>query len=175
MTSYPEFNISQKKSIGRREGGKEGRRDRTNSRDASASKNLVPENSLRTGIGKSWYRKKSQNQYQNLNLNFRRKIYCCWYRISTGTQNFSDFWWYRNCSQKNLFQKKVSEPVSEKFDTEKVQVSVSEIFGTVKKYRYQYCLTFWVPSHSADGKNGFWKGFLFVDHWFNAAIVTMHR
>ena len=30
----------------------------------------------------------------------------------------------------------------------KVPVSVSEIFGTGKKYRYRYRLKFWVPSHT---------------------------
>ena len=81
-----------------------------------------------------------------------------------GTGNFSDFWRYWNRYQKNLVPEKVSE-----------SVSVTEIFGTGKKYRYRYRLISWVLSHSADCKNGFWKGFLFVDHWFNAAIITMHR
>ena len=63
---------------------------------------------------------------------------------------------------KNWYRKKVSEPVSEKFGTgkslgtgigkiwyrKKVPVSVSKIFGIGKKYRYQYRLKFWVPSHT---------------------------
>ena len=99
--------------------------------------------SLGTGIGKIWYRKKvsepvSEKFYtgtdfrcQNLGI---LKIYNGYrYRIGTGTENFSFFWWYRNRYRKNLvpekslgtgigqiwYQKKVSEPVSEKFGTEK--------------------------------------------------------
>ena len=55
------------------------------------------------------------------------------YRIGTGTENFSFFWWYRNRYRKNLvpekslgtgigqiwYRKKVSEPVSGKFGTVK--------------------------------------------------------
>ena len=55
------------------------------------------------------------------------------YRLGAGTENFSFFWWYRNRYRKNLvpekslgtgigqiwYRKKVSEPVSEKFGTEK--------------------------------------------------------
>ena len=47
------------------------------------------------------------------------------------------------------YRKKVLEPVSEKFGTDKkVLVSVLKIFGTGKKYRYWYRSTFWVPSHT---------------------------
>ena len=64
------------------------------------------------------------------------------------------------------YQKKVSEPVSVKFGIGKkswnwyqknlvptqVPVLVSKTFGTGKKYRYRYRLTFLVPSHTD------WKG-----------------
>ena len=54
--------------------------------------------------------------------------------------------WYRKKSLgtgivKIWYRKKVSVP-------KKVPVSVSEIFGTGKKYRYRYRLKFWVPSHT---------------------------
>ena len=55
------------------------------------------------------------------------------YRVGTGTENFSFFWWYRNRYRKKLvpekslgtgigkirYRKKVSEPVSGKFSTVK--------------------------------------------------------
>ena len=44
------------------------------------------------------------------------------------------------------YWKKVSEPVSKNLVPKNVPVSVSEIFGTGKKYRYR--LKFWVPSHT---------------------------
>ena len=37
------------------------------------------------------------------------------YRIGTGTENFSFFWWYRNRYRNRLVPEKVSEPVSVKF------------------------------------------------------------
>ena len=104
-------------------------------------KNLVPEKSIGTGIGKIWYRKKISEPVSEkfgTGTDFRRqnlgilKIYNGYrYRIGTGTENFSFFWWYRNRYRKNLvpekslgtgigqiwYRKKVSEPVSEKFDT----------------------------------------------------------
>ena len=42
---------------------------------------------------------------------------------------------------KNLYRKKVLEPISVKI-------------GTGKKYRYRYRLKFWVPSYSAGGTQG---------------------
>ena len=130
--------------------------------------NLVPIKSLGTGIGEIWYRKKvsepvsekfdtgTEFRCQNLGI---LKIYNGYrYRIGTGTENFSFLWWYRNRYRKNLvpekslgtgigqiwYRKKVSEPVSEKFGTEKEL----KIFSTGKKYRYRYRPTFWVPSHT---------------------------
>ena len=74
-----------------------------------------------TGIGKIWYQKKVSEpvsekfdpgtdfRCQNLGI---LKIYNGYrYRIGTGTENFSFFWWYRNRYRKNLVPEKVSEPV----------------------------------------------------------------
>ena len=86
-----------------------------------------------------------------------------WYRIGTGTGNFSFFRWYRNRYWKNLvpeksfgtgigkiwYRKKVSESVSEKSGTEK---TIGIVIGNIlyrKKYRNRYRLIFWVPSHTA--------------------------
>merc|ERR1719507_2108309 len=119
-------------------------------------KNLVPEKSLGTGIGKIWYRKKVSEPVsekfgtgKSTGIGIGKKNGYR-YRLGTGTGNCSFFL-------------VVSEPVSEKFGTgkkswnryrkklvpKKVPVSVSKIFGTRKKYRYRYRLKFWVPSHTA--------------------------
>ena len=65
-------------------------------------------------------------------------------RKGTGTGNFSYFWWYRNRYRKNLvpekslgtgigkieYRKKVSEPVSRKFGTEKsIGIGIAQHFG----------------------------------------------
>ena len=99
-------------------------------------KNLVPEKSLGTGIGKIWYRKKSRNwnlYFCCQNLGIYKICDGYRYRKGTGIRNFHFFWWYRNRYQINLVPKKVSEPVSEIFGIgKKVSVSVLfEILGTV--------------------------------------------
>ena len=89
-------------------------------------KNLVPEKSLGAGIDKNWY----QSRFLLLNREF--------FIFAGGFGTGIGIIWYR---------KKVSESVWVKFGTTKVSVSISEIFGAGKKYRYR--LTFcWVPSHT---------------------------
>ena len=72
--------------------------------------------SIGTGIGKIWYRKKVSEpvsekfdtgtdfRCQNLGI---LKIYNGYrYRIGTGTENFSFFWWYRNRYRNKLVPEK---------------------------------------------------------------------
>ena len=125
---------------------------------------MVPEKSLGTGIRQIWYRKKvsepvsekfgTATDFRRQNLGIM-KIYKGYrYHIGTGTGILHFFWWYRNRYQKNLsfkfdIGKKSWNRYRENSVPKKVPLSVSEMFGTGKKYRYWYRLTFWVLSHTA--------------------------
>ena len=110
---------------------------------------LVPGKSLGTGIGKIWYRKKSRNRYRNFfytgidffrqNVGILKLFDGYWYRIDTGTWNFSFYGGMGTGIGKIWCRKKVSEPgIGEIWYRKKVLKPVSERFGTDKKYRYRY-------------------------------------
>ena len=121
---------------------------------------MVPEKSLGNSIRKICYKKICETSVKKKTLIFSpifrtQKIYDGdWYRTGTGTGQVPVPIFFRilvvselvseKCGTgkslgtgigKNWYQKKVSEPVSEKFETE-------------KKYRFWYCLKFWVLSDS---------------------------
>ena len=98
---------------------------------------------------KNWYRKNVSEpvsekfdtgtdfRCQNVGIS---KIYNgYWYRVGTGTENFSFFWWYRNRYRKNLVpEKSLGTGIGQIWYRKKVSEPVSGKFGTGKKYRYRY-------------------------------------
>ena len=64
------------------------------------------------------------------------------YRIGTGTEG-EFFWWYRNRYRKKLVpEKSLGTGIGKIWYRKKVSEPVSEKFGTEKKYRCQYRLKF---------------------------------
>ena len=64
------------------------------------------------------------------------------YRIGIGTENFSDFWWYRNRYRKKLVpEKSLGTGIGKNWYRKKLS---EPVFGVGKKYWYRYRLTFLV-------------------------------